>query len=87
MSATTLEVGVTAPADVEPSTRGGALSRLLQSWRKALRRQRQLEELARMDEGLLIDIGFAEEEIWRVRAREDFIPRAWIERKARERAA
>ena len=39
---------------------------------RAVRRQ-----LANMDDALLRDIGVGEDEIWRVRRGERFIPRAW----------
>lgn len=39
---------------------------------RALRRQ-----LAEMDDALLRDIGIGEDEIWRVRAQQDFTPRSW----------
>ena len=40
--------------------------------KRALRR-----ELAGMDETLLRDIGIAEDEIWRIRHNNSFVPRAW----------
>lgn len=40
---------------------------------RALRRQ-----LQGLDDAILRDIGISEDEIWRVRAGERFVPRAWM---------
>jgi uncharacterized protein YjiS (DUF1127 family) len=52
----------------------GTVIQRLRQWAgdRALRRQ-----LADMDDTMLRDIGIAEDEIWRVRNREIFTPRAW----------
>jgi uncharacterized protein YjiS (DUF1127 family) len=42
--------------------------------------RRLRDKLADMDDALLRDIGIAEDEIYRIRARERFTPRAWSER-------
>jgi uncharacterized protein YjiS (DUF1127 family) len=47
--------------------------------------RRLRDKLAEMDDALLRDIGIAEDEIYRVRARERFTPRAWQERADSER--
>lgn len=86
MSTTALEFSPLA-SEAATGRDAGFLARTVRLLRAALRRRHQLEELARMDDKLLLDIGFAEDEIWRVRAREDFIPRAWAERRERGLAA
>lgn len=87
MTTTTFELGAAPVSRPDSANVTGFLPRLLRSWRKAIARQQQIEELARMDAALLLDIGIAEDEIWRVRAREDFMPRAWAERSAGAKAA
>ncbi len=65
----------TRAVDTNPVVRWStqALSRLRKaSTKRALRRQ-----LASMDSALLRDIGISEDEIYRVRAQEHFIPRTW----------
>jgi uncharacterized protein YjiS (DUF1127 family) len=47
--------------------------------------RRLRDKLAEMDDALLRDIGIAEDEIYRIRARERFTPRAWSERAESER--
>ena len=47
--------------------------------------RRLRDRLADMDDALLRDIGIAEDEIYRIRARERFTPRAWSERADSER--
>jgi uncharacterized protein YjiS (DUF1127 family) len=47
--------------------------------------RRLRDKLAEMDDALLRDIGIAEDEIYRTRARERFTPRAWSERADGER--
>lgn len=86
MSTTTFDLDTAQAAPTETATVTGLLPRLIKSWRKSIARQQQIEELARMDQALLLDIGIAEDEIWRVRAREDFMPRAWLERTASKAA-
>ena len=48
--------------------------------RRSAAERRLRDKLADMDDALLRDIGIAEDEIYRIRARERFTPRAWSER-------
>jgi len=52
----------------------------LRALSRAAAERRLRNKLADMDEALLRDIGIAEDEIYRIRARERFTPRAWRER-------
>ena len=63
----------TAPADglLAP------LKRAFAALRSARNDRMMRSELAELDDALLRDIGVADDEIYRVRARERFTPRAW----------
>ena len=49
-------------------------------------RRRLRHQLAGMRENLLLDIGVAEDEIYRVREHHDFMPRAWTDRVSARQA-
>jgi uncharacterized protein YjiS (DUF1127 family) len=61
------------------------LAGALRALSRAAAERRLRNNLADMDEALLRDIGIAEDEIYRIRARERFTPRAWRERAESER--
>lgn len=53
------------------------LARAFQSWRRAAKRRQLRDELSGMSDSMLLDIGVADDEIYRVRRGDNFIPRAW----------
>lgn len=57
---------------------------LIRSVRRAVAERRLRDTLADMDDALLMDIGVARDEIYRIRARERFTPRAWQDPAERE---
>ena len=57
----------------------------LRALSRAAAERRLRNKLADMDKALLRDIGIAEDEIYRIRARERFTPRAWRERADSDR--
>jgi uncharacterized protein YjiS (DUF1127 family) len=65
------------------------LKRISQSLAARLRRRKQewllREELAGLSDRSLLDIGIAEDEIYRVRAKDSFTPRAWLDEKGSAR--
>ena len=61
------------------------LAGALRALSRAAAERRLRNKLADMDDALLRDIGIAEDEIYRIRARERFTPRAWRERADGER--
>lgn len=67
--------------------REGIVESMLATWRRALAERKFRAELAEMDTRLLVDIGIAEDEVARVRAREWFTPRAWLSRRQRHAGA
>lgn len=79
--ATTTFNTLNAGSDATPAA-GGGLAARLQAWRSAFAKRRLRDQLALMDDRLLLDIGICEDEIARVRAREDFMPRSWMVREA-----
>ena len=54
-----------------------SLRRAVARYKSAMEQRRLRHEFAELDPMLLRDIGIAEDEIARVRAREPFMPRAW----------
>ena len=54
-----------------------ALRRSIDSVRRANSERAMRHELAELDLAILKDIGVAEDEIYRVRARQEFTPRNW----------
>jgi uncharacterized protein YjiS (DUF1127 family) len=52
----------------------------LRALSRGMAERRLRNKLADMDEAPLRDIGIAEDEIYRIGARERFMPRAWVER-------
>lgn len=81
MKATTLSAGALAPAaDYSRGAAGaltGSLGRLLSLWRESSVARRRRGELASLDAHVLRDIGIGEDEITRIHAGEDFVPRHW----------
>ncbi len=57
---------------------------LVRKVRRAAAERRLRDTLADMDDALLMDIGIAQDEIYRIRARERFTPRAWQDPAERE---
>jgi uncharacterized protein YjiS (DUF1127 family) len=55
---------------------------LVASVRRSLADERMREQLADMDVAMLRDIGVADDEIHKIRARDHFTPRAWAERRS-----
>lgn len=64
-------------AVAEPHSAWGAIRSWLEGVRQSYAERSMRAELAELDETILRDIGIATDEIGRVRAREDFTPRAW----------
>ena len=54
----------------------------LAALRRSAAERRLRDQLAGMDDALLRDIGIAEDEIYRIRARERFTPEAWSDQAA-----
>lgn len=76
---------MTAPVAAQQGTRAeNSIQNLLTGWFAAWRSaqaQRDLRDrLADMSDAMLLDIGVGEDEIYLVRQRMVFTPRAWLER-------
>jgi uncharacterized protein YjiS (DUF1127 family) len=61
------------------------LAGVVADYRARLNDRRMREKLADLPDPLLRDIGIAEEEIPRIRARERFTPRSWLDYRGSER--
>jgi uncharacterized protein YjiS (DUF1127 family) len=74
-----------ARAGEQSKSWGGRIKRAFAAIRRRAADRRLRDDLAEMDEALLRDIGIAEDEVHRVRARERFTPRAWVGDAGRRR--
>jgi uncharacterized protein YjiS (DUF1127 family) len=59
---------------------GGRIVKLIQFLRAEAAKRRLRDQLAEMDNAMLMDIGMADDEIHMIRSRQNFTPRAWANR-------
>ncbi len=77
MKASTLHPASGLDADINQSQPLHWVRNFLGRLRKAGSDRALRRQLSEMDDSLLRDIGISEDEIWRVRAQQSFMPRAW----------
>lgn len=63
-------------------TTAGWVGRLVEGVRRESAERRLRDQLAQMDDAMLRDIGIADDELYMIRARDQFTPRAWANRGA-----
>lgn len=80
------QVSVSRPSETMLSNLFSWAGHGIERMKRDAARRRLLHQLAGMRDHLLLDIGIAEDEIYRVRGRHDFIPRAWADRISPARA-
>jgi uncharacterized protein YjiS (DUF1127 family) len=70
---------IDAAAEAQSRRRGlaGTVQQMAAAWKVARAERAARATLAELDDHLLKDIGIAEDEMHRVRARERFTPRVW----------
>ncbi len=58
----------------------GRIAKVIEIIRAEANNRRLRDQLADMDNAMLMDIGIADDEIHMIRARQNFTPRAWVDR-------